>query len=324
MRVIVADDEPDTRALCARALVQECPEIDVVEVGGPADLDEALKLAPHLLITDYDLHWIDGFVIFERVKAEHPACHAIMFTGTGNEELAVRAMKAGFDDYLVKSNSQLRRLATTARIVIERGRERRVLAQNRDLVLAELYHRLHNNLQIVISLIRETEKRLQSAADRRLLSDLRGRIQALSQLQEQFYRSPDYSRVAFGGFLSDLAVALVGLASPRVSLVEEISPVELPVDVAVPLGLLANELLSNAIQHAFSDQQGQLSVGLRREQDHVLLTVADDGIGLFEERTGDGRGWGLHLVERLAQQIDGRVVREAREPGTAFMIRVPV
>ena len=301
MRVVVADDEPDTRALCVRALVQEWPDLEVVEVAGPADLDEALRSAPHLLITDYDLRWIDGFAIFDRVKAAHPSCHAIMFTGTGNEELAVRAMKAGFDDYLVKSHNQLRRLATTARIVIERGHERHALAQNRDLVLAELYHRLHNNLQIVISLIRETEKRLQSAGDRRLLADLRGRIQALSQLQEQFYRSSDYRRVDFSGFLSELATALVGLASTRVSLALEVSPVELPVDVAVPLGLLANELLSNAVQHAFSEQGGELKVGLKREKDHVLLSVADDGIGLSGEPTRDGRGFGLHLVERLGR-----------------------
>lgn len=131
MRVVVADDDPDTRTLAVRALAQEWPELDAIEIAGPADLDAALNTEPTLLITDYDLHWINGFAIYERMKAAHPACHAIMFTGTGNEELAVRAIKAGFDDYIVKNRKQLKRLAATARIVVERGQETRALERFR-------------------------------------------------------------------------------------------------------------------------------------------------------------------------------------------------
>src|SRR4051794_24830150 len=116
MRVIVADDDPDTRALNIRALSQEISGLDVVEVSGPESLEQALRSSPDLLVTDYDLRWIDGFALFEAVRAAHPNCHAIMVTGTGNEELAVRAMKAGFDDYVVKSHNQLKRLAASARI----------------------------------------------------------------------------------------------------------------------------------------------------------------------------------------------------------------
>jgi CheY-like chemotaxis protein len=75
MRVIVADDDPDTRALNIRALSQEITDLDVVEVGSPASLEQALLSAPDLLVTDYDLRWIDGFAIFEIVKAAHPNCH---------------------------------------------------------------------------------------------------------------------------------------------------------------------------------------------------------------------------------------------------------
>ncbi|GJD94685.1 histidine kinase dimerization/phosphoacceptor domain -containing protein [Methylobacterium iners] len=323
MRVIVADDDPDTRALNVRALSQEIPDLDIVEVSDPPSLEQALQLVPDLLVTDYDLRWIDGFALFETVRGSYPHCHAIMVTGTGSEDLAVRAMKAGFDDYVVKGRNQLKRLALTARMVVERGLAQRALVENRDLVLAELYHRLHNNLQIVISLIRQTEKSIQSEADRRRLSDLRQRIQALSRLQEQFYRSPDFRRVDFGGFLRELTSSLVALAPVPVTLESGLDAVDLPVDIAVPFGLLANEIITNAVQHAFADaQDGTLWVRLEREPGRVVLTVEDDGRGFAGDLRSAPAGMGLQLVERLAQQIDGEVVVEERNPGTRCRVGV--
>jgi two-component sensor histidine kinase len=324
MQVIVADDDPDTRTLNVRAIAHELPDLDIVEVADPASLEQALSAAPDLLVTDYDLRWIDGFALLTRVRNAHPHCHAIMVTGTGNEDLAVRAMKAGFDDYIVKGRNQLKRLGLTARLVLERGHAHRALSENRDLVLAELYHRLHNNLQIVISLIRHTEKTLKDATDRRQLADLRQRIQALSGLQEQFYRSPDFRRVAFGAFLSELAERLSALAPKPITLVPDIEAVDLPVDVAVPFGLLANEIITNAVQHAFSDaaEGGRMRVCLQRQEGRCVLTVEDDGRGFEGDLRSQPAGMGLHLVERLAQQIDSTVTIEDTRPGTRVSVGV--
>jgi two-component sensor histidine kinase len=323
MRVIVADDDPDTRALNIRALSQEMPDLDVVEVADPTSLEQALLSVPDLLVTDYDLRWIDGFAILDAVKAAYPHCRAIMVTGTGNEDLAVRAMKAGFDDYVVKGRGQLKRLALTARLVVERGQAQRALSENRDLVLAELYHRLHNNLQIVISLIRQTEKSLDSPIDQRRLSDMRQRIQVLSRLQERLYRSPDFRRIEFGGFVRELAASLVALSSVPIDLDAQIARVELPVDVAVPFGLLANEIITNAVQHAFLDAHGgELKVQIERERGWVVMTVEDNGRGFEHDLRSAPTGMGLQLVERLAQQIDGEVTVEHANPGTRCRVRV--
>ena len=323
MRVIVADDDPDTRTLNIRALSQEMPGLDVVEVGSPASLEQALLSAPELLVTDYDLRWMDGFALFDAVKAAYPNCRAIMVTGTGNEDLAVRAMKAGFDDYVVKGRDQLKRLALTARLVVERGQAQRALSENRDLVLAELYHRLHNNLQIVISLIRQTEKALQNPTARQQLADLRQRIQVLSRLQEQFYRSPDFRRVEFGSFIRELAASLAALSAVPIQLSTKVETAELPVDVAVPFGLLANEIITNAVQHAFSDTQGgELKVQMQQEQGWIVLTIEDNGCGYESDLGSAPSGMGLHLVERLAHQIDGEVVVEDANPGTRCRVKV--
>jgi DNA-binding NtrC family response regulator len=161
MRILVVDDDRDARILATRMLRQEFPGAEIAEPVDAAELTRAVEAAPaDVLVSDLDLKWTDGFAVFAQVKGAHPNCCCIMFTGTGNEELAVRAMKAGFDDYLVKSPAQLRRLAASVRVALERRRERRELAESRELFRKELYHRLHNNLQIVVSLLRRTARTL--------------------------------------------------------------------------------------------------------------------------------------------------------------------
>jgi two-component sensor histidine kinase len=250
-----------------------------------------------------------------------------MFTGTGNEELAVRAIKHGFDDYVVKGTKQLRRLATAVRIAYDRSRELRELGENRNLVLKELYHRLHNNLQIVISLLRTTEKAIQNPSDREQLADLRQRIQALSALQEEFYRSEDFRRVDFAAFLERVAGNLIGPAGGRVRLTSRLDAVELPVDLAVPFGLIANEIITNALKHAFPDDHtGDLSMTLEAKSDRVVLTIADNGAGSTgdPDRSAETPGLGMRLVRRLAEQVEGEVSFERSEAGAICRISVPL
>src|SRR5690242_287562 len=136
MRIVVADDDPDFRTLAIRALRREFEGAEYIEVSDQASLDEALRpgRAPDLLISDFNLAWTDGFDVLRAVRTVAPLCPAIMFTGTGNEEVAVRAIKAGFDDYVVKSSKQLRHLAAAARMAVARGDARRSLEENRDLL----------------------------------------------------------------------------------------------------------------------------------------------------------------------------------------------
>jgi two-component sensor histidine kinase len=212
-----------------------------------------------------------------------------MFTGTGNEELAVRALKRGFDDYVVKGATQLRRLAMAVRSAYDRRRQLLELGESRDLVLKELYHRLHNNLQIVISLLRMTEKATTNGTDREQLADLGRRIQALSALQEE--------------------------------------TMELPVDLAVPFGLIANEILTIALKHAFPDgRTGHLSVALERAADRAVLTIADDGAGYPGDLdlSAAASSLGMRVIRRLADQVEGEVSFERGEAGAICRISVPV
>jgi len=101
--ILLIDDNPDDRALTVRALSLEFPNIQMQQIKNNQDFNGALKDKKFdLVITDYKVHWIDGLEVLRKVKEIDPDCPVIMFTGTGNEEVAVAAMKAGLDDYVIK------------------------------------------------------------------------------------------------------------------------------------------------------------------------------------------------------------------------------
>jgi two-component sensor histidine kinase len=326
MRILVADDDPDTRALVARALRQEFSDAVIREIVDEADLNKALaEAATDILITDYDLRWTNGFDIFQRARTVHPECCVIMFTGTGNEELAVRAIKSGFDDYIVKAPQQFKRLATSARVACGRAAEGRKLRGSQDVLLKELYHRLHNNLQLVISLMRLTETSLPDAASRTLIKDLGQRIQSLALLQEQFYRADDFRRVDFRAFLHGIISDLHAPGRSSLTFETVLEDVEIPVNVAVPLGLIANELIMNVIKHAFpEDCEGRATILFERKGSDIVLSVADNGTGLHQSSDAMRDGLGTKIISRLAAQIDAEVSFESQEMGTQCRVKLSV
>ena len=115
MRVLLIDDDPDDRWLAARTLSQALAAPQIVEIGDDRTLEVALQdpCEPALAVTDYALDWSDGLSVFQRVRAVYPHCPVIVFTGVGDETLAVQLLKAGVDDYVVKHGP--RRLGEAAR-----------------------------------------------------------------------------------------------------------------------------------------------------------------------------------------------------------------
>lgn len=111
LRVLLIDDNPDDRLLALRALQKEVPGVKATEITNQAALDRALTDGGFdLVISDYQLRWTDGLKLLREVKRLWPNVPVVMFTGTGSEEIAVEAMKAGLDDYVIKSPRHFARL----------------------------------------------------------------------------------------------------------------------------------------------------------------------------------------------------------------------
>jgi len=130
LNILLVDDNPDDRSLVMRELSEEFPDCQFTQVTDLSQLTRVLERGRwDLVVTDYQLRWSDGLSVLRSVKSRWPDCPVIMFTGTGSEEIAVQAMKAGLDDYVLKSPKHYARLPAAAVMAMDRGKQRRALRE---------------------------------------------------------------------------------------------------------------------------------------------------------------------------------------------------
>lgn len=125
-RILLIEDSPDDRALIRRELSHEFPHLEIEEITEAQGLSQAVSAGNFdLVITDYQLRWNDGLTVLRELKSRYPDCPVIMFTDSGNQEVAVEAMKAGLDDYLIKSPKHYVRLPSAVRSAWQRAESQR-------------------------------------------------------------------------------------------------------------------------------------------------------------------------------------------------------
>jgi PAS domain S-box-containing protein len=128
LNILIVDDNPDDRALARREISREFPNAQFRQVTSAKDFSQAVEGTRwDLVVTDYRVLWTDGITVLLATKVRWPDCPVIMFTGSGNEEIAVQAMKAGLDDYVLKSPKHYARLASAVHLALERAKQRRAL-----------------------------------------------------------------------------------------------------------------------------------------------------------------------------------------------------
>lgn len=124
LHILLIDDNPDDRALTIRELQREFPDVSAKEIIDAQSASQALEAGGFdLVITDYQLHWTDGLKVLNAVKASFPDCPVIMFTGTGTEEVAVRAMQDGLDEYVLKSSKHFIRLPVAVKAALGKAQQ---------------------------------------------------------------------------------------------------------------------------------------------------------------------------------------------------------
>lgn len=199
----------------------------------------------------------------------------------------------------------------------------------RDVFLQEIHHRVKNNLTVISGLIRLQQRGVHDPTARQALQECSQRVLAIAAIHEQLYQASDLAAVPFGRYLEQQARSLAqvyGAAGRGVQLrVDAPAPVELSVEQAIPAGLLVQELMTNALKHAFPEgRQGTIRITASREGERYVLAVADDGVGMVSPPPGarsDSLGW--TLIHSLARQLgatlevrgdDGTEVRLTFEP----------
>jgi two-component sensor histidine kinase len=207
--------------------------------------------------------------------------------------------------------------------------------------LQEIHHRVKNNLQVITSLLSIQASRIENPQVATVLADTENRVRAIAALHETLYSSQDLASIEFGSYLQQLVRDLVSFyCVDRKRLQVTVTAEDLVVDIgqAIPLGLIVNELVTNALKHAFpGNRRGTLQVELGyvrssidAEQGQTLdeglgrLTVQDDGVGMppglkFDETPS----MGLHLVSVLVEQLRGKLEVETTG-GTRVTLEFPL
>jgi two-component sensor histidine kinase len=258
--------------------------------------------------------------------------------------LAVGPKLSGLD-YSSDDRAMLMTLANQTAVAVENARlyaavqaelaereaaESRLLESlhEKEVLLKEIHHRVKNNLQVIYSLLSLQTRRAADPATLDVLVDSQNRIRSMALIHEKLYQSADLANIDFSEYLSSLAGHLCRSYADtgcQVKLQVNAAHVRLGIDAAVPCGLIASELISNALKHAFVGRElGLLSVAVRNSDTGVVeLVVADDGVGLAADAAGErSSSLGMQLVRGLVRQLDGSLTVENGR-GARFVVSFP-
>lgn len=203
--------------------------------------------------------------------------------------------------------------------------ELRRALREKEALLQELHHRVKNNMQLILSLLRLQGSRARDPELQRQLEESAARVHSIALAQAQIYQSESLAEVDIGEYLRRLCASLATVYGREgIDLVTEAERVPVAVQRAVPLGLVAGELIANALQHAFpAGRTGRVTVSVSRDGARGRLTVADDGRGMPAGLYPGGGGLGFQLVAGLAAQSGARVAVESDAGGSRWSVDFP-
>jgi len=236
---------------------------------------------------------------------------------------------------LKDNNGQLQGYVCAAlNIADRRAAEEKIRASlvEKELLLREIHHRVKNNLQVISSLLRLQMNEVADPDLAKHFQESQGRIRSMALIHEQLYRSNQLARIDFAEYLERLSTQIVGTFGMRetVQVRIESAALPLPLDLAIPCGMIVHELISNALKHGFpGDRTGTVEVVFHQEEAAYLLEVRDNGIGMPPGGAPRASGGlGMKVVDALVRQIRGHMdlrnnQDESEASTTIFRIRFP-
>lgn len=317
--ILYIDDDAGLRRLVEKTLTRRGHTVTTAQSGA-----EGIALARSsrfdIIAVDHYMPEMDGLATLKQLR-EHPDCPPVVYvTGSEESRIAVAALKAGAYEYVVKAIGDdfvdLLEQAFTlalARVRLEAEKldaEGKLRSANERLeaLLREVNHRVANSLQLVSTFVHMQARALDSAEAREALSDTQRRIDAIAQVHRKLYSSGDAEQVAMDEYLTAIVEELEETwstpAAPR-SIALKAEPLFLHPDKAVSLGVIVNELVSNACKYAYDESgSGEIRVELSRASPHQFqLLVEDDGRGLTPGEGPKGSGLGSKLVLAMAKSL---------------------
>lgn len=337
--ILYIDDDAGLRRLTQRAMERRGYRISLAATG-PEGVSMAMAERPDLIAVDHYMPGQDGLATLEQLRALPNPPPVVYVTGSEESRIAVAALKAGAADYVVKAvgddffdlldNAFLQALLQVKLARDKEAAETALVASNARLeaLLREVNHRVANSLQLVSSFVQLQASALPDAAARAALQDTQRRIGAIAQVHRSLYTSSDSESVAMDDYLAAIVRELEETwstpAAPR-TLKLVAAPIRLVTDKAVSVGVIVNELVSNACKYAYpAESSGEIRIELAEEDGHFVLRVEDDGCGMIDAETAKGTGLGAKLVKAMAASLQSSVVYDPAHSGVRATLRAAV
>lgn len=338
-RILYVDDDAGLRRLIQRALTKRGFDIDTAE-----SADEGLACIAR---KKYDIVAIDnhmpvksGRQMLDEIVAQegHPA--VVFVTGDSDTAIAVEAIHAGATDFVVKTvgesffdllGSRFRQAFARDRLEREKREaeaELREANERLEMLVREVHHRVSNSLQMVQSFVAMQANQADSEDAKDALSATQNRIKAIGKVHQNLYTRGDLTTIDLDEYLGTLVQEFRSNMSETDDCVEltfQSDHVEVSPDDAVNVGVVVNELVSNAAKYAFDEgQKGTVAVVLEKLPDGYSITVSDDGRGIVKDAGPTGTGLGMRIVSAITRSLGTSLESLDCEQGTAHRFVVEV
>ncbi len=220
-----------------------------------------------------------------------------------------------------------KKLLKTHHALYKSKRELTIQMHEKEMLIKEVHHRVKNNLQTVSSLLSLQSRNIAEVKMKNLLKSTQNRVISMAMVHEMLYMRNDISQIEYKSYVQELSEYLIrsikGVDS-KVNLKIDIPEIKLGIDTAIPLGLLINEAVTNALKYGFKDEEeGEIYIALKKELDkQYVLNIGDNGIG-FPETVNykNSKSLGLKLIHNLTRQLKGTIQRDISKKGTNYIIR---
>ena len=331
-RILYIDDDAGLRRLVEKLLGRRGHTV-ISAASGQEGID-LLKADTgfELIAVDHYMPGMDGLATLSALRKIRSCPPVVYVTGSEESSVAVAALKAGAHDYVVKTLGGefvdlLEKAFANALSAIRLKNERdaaedalRLSNERLQTLLKEVNHRVANSLQLVSAMVSMQSRHLGDDAARKALADTQRRIQAIAQVHRSLYTSDEVESVAVDEYLAAIVAELEDTwSSPaaRRDIRLTADPVKLETDKAVSLGMIVNELISNACKYAYGDDQsGEIRVTFaRRNANQFELTVEDDGCGLVPGAEAQGTGLGSRILTAMASSLSSKLTYDDAHKG---------
>jgi two-component sensor histidine kinase len=333
LRILLLEDSALDAELVTEALIDAGLPVAIERVVSADEFTRAVRDESwDLILADYLLPAFNGLNALEIAREMALATPFVFVSGALGEEVAVEALKRGATDYVLKD--KLDRLPATVLRALAEARERgeRKRAQDalqqmldeRTALLHELDHRVKNNLQLLLSVIGIEVRQAEDEQARQVLGRMKERMQALAAAHRDLYDGQGSTRFDASSFAKGLCEELTSsVPDVRITPEFEVETVEVEAAKAAPMALLFNEIVVNALTHAYKERHGKLKLLLRVRDGTLLFQLSDDAFSLEEKEAAQKSASGT-ILKALARQLDAHVEWPRDDPATLVRVLMPV